>query len=363
MADILENVPVRLPDHATVEAALARLPVGADDAALAAALTAAFPGFVFSVANDDDQYWRVERSVLAADGTRIAEYRPWMEEELAQDKGDVGAHWSRLQQTELQISEWHGNSVYAFAPTGSGAADYVQISVGREVEWRAGPIVNPSYRPWSELELLDPSWIDHDARSDDKVIAGPLYRLSKHAGRSVVHVRTFLARCARLEREKREARRPELEQRVWIGSDGTQRPFLELQPNWFDVVPREVRFFQDWEESSARSARVFEHWALDITDYEHNGQREIGFITRPRHLPAEKLEVGDGSVHMLMDRIDAIDREVGLAFGWYFLMTHGNRVDQDVGEAIAQGLRDARVRLPDHDAKVLLRWADQRYGF
>ncbi|MFG1414437.1 hypothetical protein [Reyranella sp.] len=363
MADILENAPVRLPDRASVGAALARLPAGADEAALAAALTAAFPGFAFLAAIDDDQYWRVERSVLAADGTRIAEYRPWMEAELAKDKGNVGALWSRLQQTELQISEWHGNSVYAFAPTGSGAADYVQISVGREVEWRAGPIVNPSSRPWSELELLDPSWIDHDARSDDKVIAGPLYRLSKRTGSSVVHVRTFLARCARLEREKREARRPEMEQRVWIGTDGTQRPFLELQPNWFDVVPREVRFFQDWEESSARSARVFEHWALDITDYEHNGQREIGFITRPLHLPKESLEAGDASVHMLMDRTEAIDREVGLAFGWYFLMTHGNRVDPDVGDAIAQGLRDARVRLPDHDAKVLLRWADQRYGF
>lgn len=66
---------------------------------------------------------------------------------------------------------------------------------------------------------------------------------------------------------------------------------------------------------------------------------------------------------MLMDRIEAIDREVGLPFAWFFLMTHGNRVDPDVGEAIALGLREARVRLPDRDAKVLLRWADQRYGF
>lgn len=363
MADILGNAPTRLPDHTSVEAALARLSAGADEAALAAALTVGFPGFVFSAVNDDDEYWRVERSVLAADGTRIGEYRPWMEAELAKDEGDVGALWSRLQATDLQISEWHGNSLYAFAPTGSGAADYVQISLGREVEWRAGPIVNPSYRPWSELDLLDPSWINHDARSDDKVIAGPLYRLSKRASSSVVHVRTFLARCARLEREKREARHPEMEQRVWVGSDGTQRPFLELQPDWFDFVPREVRFFQDWEESSARSARVFEHWALDINDYEHNGQREIGFITRPLHLPAERLEAGQASVHILMDRIEAIDREVGLPFGWFFLMTHGNRVDPEVGEAIAQGLREARVRLHDHDARVLLRWADQHYGF
>lgn len=50
-------------------------------------------------------------------------------------------------------------------------------------------------------------------------------------------------------------------------------------------------------------------------------------------------------------------------FAWLFLMTHGNRVESKVGEVIAQGLRDARVRLPDRDAKSLLRWADDRYGF
>jgi len=148
-----------------------------------------------------------------------------------------------------------------------------------------------------------------------------------------------------------------------VDSDGGKTPFLDSQPGWFEFVPREVRFFQDWEESSARSERVYDHWALDIKDYEHHGQREIGFIIRPRHLPADRLEVNDASVHILMDRIEAIDREVGLPFGWFFLMTHGNRVDAEVGEAIARGIRDARIRLPDHDAKVLLRWADHRYGF
>jgi hypothetical protein len=362
MAETLGKA-ARLPDHVSVEAALVPLPAGTDETALAAVLTEAFRGFSFSAVSVDDQYWRDTRSVLAANGTRIGEYRPWMEAELAKDRGDVAALWARLRATDFQISEWHGNSVYAFASTGSGAADFVQISLGRETEWRAGPIVNPASRPWSEEDLLDPSWIDHEAISDDKVITGPLYRLAKRAGSSVVHIRTFLARCARLERDKREARRPEIEGRVWVGSDGTQTPFLELQPNWFDFVPREVRFFQDWEESSAHGARVFEHWALDIKDYEHKGQREIGFIPRPLHVPTEELEAGELSVHMLMDRIEAIDREVGLPFAWFFLMTHGNKVDPDVGEAIARGLREARVRLPDHDAKVLLRWADERYGF
>ncbi len=84
--------------------------------------------------------------------------------------------------------------------------------------------------------------------TEENILAGPLYRLLGRAGSGVVHVRSFLARCARIERDKREARRPEMERRVWVGSDGTQTPFLELQPHWFNFVPREVRFFQDWED-------------------------------------------------------------------------------------------------------------------
>ena len=61
-----------------------------------------------------------------------------------------------------------------------------------------------------------------------------------------------------------------------------------------------------------------------------------------------------------MDRIAAVDHEVGLPFGWFFLMTHGHWVDPDVGHAIAEGVKAQRVR---PDARVLLRWADRSYGF
>ena len=44
-------------------------------------------------------------------------------------------------------------------------------------------------------------------------------------------------------------------------------------------------------------------------------------------------------------------------------LTHGHWVDPDVGDAIADGLRAGRVRLPDRDAAVLLDWADKRYLF
>ena len=66
--------------------------------------------------------------------------------------------------------------------------------------------------------------------------------------------------------------------------------FLEAAPDWFEHVPRELRLFGDWEQSSAGVQRVF-------------------------------------------------------------------------AQTVAAGLRERRVRLPDDDARVLLRWADKPYGF
>jgi len=362
----MSATPLRIPDAASIEAVLAGLDPASADADLMPALAAAFPSFDFSLARVDDDYWRDTRSVIRPDCTRAGELRQWMTAELAKDGGDIKGLWTRLKDTDLQITEWRGTSAFVFAPTGPGAADYIQIGLGREIEWRAGPIVNPDYRPWGEEDLLDPSWLRQSLPETDR-LGGPVYRLLDRAGGAFVHIRSFLDRCSRVERDKRETKRPEMERRVIreVGPQGTREtPFLEAVPDWFDYVPREVRFFQDWEGSSARAHRVFEHWALDVRDYTHKGEREVGFIPRPLKPPKERLlTASDVSVHLLMDRIEAVDSEVGLSFGWFFLMTHGHWVDPDIGLAIAQGLKAQRVRLPDPDARVLLRWADRSYGF
>jgi hypothetical protein len=361
------TAPVRLPDAASLETVLTGLDPASANADLLPALAAAFPGFEFGVARIDDDYWRDTRSVIRPDGTRLGELRPWMTAELAKENGDATAVWKRLKEADLQITEWRGTSAFVLAPTGPGVADYVQIALGREIEWRAGPVVNPKYRPFGEDELLDPNWPRQHELSEADRLVGPVYRLLGRAGGAVIHVRSFLDRCGHTEREKREAKRPELERRVIreVRPDGIREtPFLEAVPDWFAFVPRERRFFEDWERSSAGAHRVFAHWALDIRDYAHKGEREVGFIPRPLQPPKERLLMTpDVSVHLLMDRIEAVDREVGLPFGWFFLLTHGHWVDPDVGLAIAQGLKAQRVRLPDHDARVLLRWADKPYGF
>jgi len=137
-----------------------------------------------------------------------------MTAELAKDHGDITAVWRRLKETDLQITEWRGTSAFVSAPTGPGAADHLQISLGREIEWRAGPIVNPDLRPYGEEELLDPSWPRTDQLPDSDRLSGHVYRLLGRAGGAVIHLRSFLNRCGRVERKKREAKRSELERRV-----------------------------------------------------------------------------------------------------------------------------------------------------
>lgn len=345
---------------------LEALPASTTDADLAADLSRAFPGFDFSVARLADEYWRDIRSVITADGRRVGELREWITAELAKDGGDVRSTWSRLKDCDLKLSEWHGETAFAFASTGPGAADFIQASLGREIEWVAGPVVDPRWPPSGVEELLDPSWIPHGKFSEQDVLAGPIYRLRRGAG-ALVHMRSFLARCERLEREKREGRRPELERKVVVETGPLGRretPYLDMFPGYFDFVPREVRFFRDWEESTARNSRVFDYWAFDIRDYEHRGDRELAFITRPLRQPSELLRAEDaGSVHLLMDRVERIDKEVGFPFAWFFLMTHGNWVERNVGDAIAAGLRQGRIRLPEENAKVLFRWEEATYGF
>ncbi|TKB06225.1 MAG: hypothetical protein E5V75_35090 [Mesorhizobium sp.] len=362
----MSETPIRLPDAATVDAVLAGLEPASADADLAPALSAAFPGFAFSAAPIDDFYWLgADRTVIDADGVRIGEHEAWIKSELAALGGDLAAFWERLATACVKFAEWRGRSVFAFAPTGPGVADFVQLSLGREVEVLAGPVVNPDYRPWSVDDLLEPSWVKREPRTDAPMLAGPVYRLRRRSG--LVHMRSFLATCRRREREQREARRPELERLVIreVSPDGARdTAFLDMNPGWFDFVPRENRFFADWERSSASAARIYEHWAFDITDYEERGQRQLSFIPRPLKMPADRLLGDDGvSVHRLMERIEAIDIEIGLPFAWFFLMTHGHWVDSDVGDAIAEALRAGRVRLPNQDAAVLLAWADNKYLF
>lgn len=286
----MSETPIRLPDAATVKAVLASLDPATADLDLAPALSAAFPGFAFLTAVVDDFYWRDARTALAADGARLGDHREWVVRELGAHGGDLNAFWYGHRDSGICFAEWRGTAAFAFAPTGPGVADFVQLSLGREIEVLAGPVVDPRYRPGSADDLLEPSWVKREPATDAVALAGPVFRLQRRSG--LVHMRSFLATRQRLEREERESRRLKLETRAIreVGLDYVKEtPFIELNPDWFDFVPREVRMFQDWERSSASAQPIFAHWAFDIKDHEDEGRRKLSFIPRPHKPPAERL--------------------------------------------------------------------------
>ena len=164
--------PIRLPDAAAVETVLATLAPASADRDLAAALGCAFPGFSFTVAAIDDPYWRDARTVLGADGARLGDHRAWIARELDATGGDLTAFWERRRDGAFQFAEWRGCSAFATAATGPGTADFVQIALGRETEWLAGPVVDPHYRPSSVEHLMEPSWVSRDAPTAARPLAG-----------------------------------------------------------------------------------------------------------------------------------------------------------------------------------------------
>ncbi|WP_341872732.1 hypothetical protein [Mesorhizobium japonicum] len=273
---------------------LAGLDPTSADTDLALALTQTFPGFPFTAAAVDDFYWRGDaRTILSADGTRLGDHRVWVERELAALGGNLTAFWNRHRSGDQKFTEWRGTSVFAFARTGRGVADFVQISRGRDVEYLAGSVVDPDYRPYSADDLFDPSWVRREPDTDAPVLAGPVYRLRGRTGGGIVHMKSFLARRTRIEAEQRQAQRPEAGLIREVGPDSARdTPSMYANPEWFDFVPRENRFFADWERPSASVERIFDHWAFDIHDLEHRGRREIGFIPRPLKMPRREAAVG-----------------------------------------------------------------------
>lgn len=120
----------------------------------------------------------------------------------------------------------------------------MQLSLGREVEVLAGPVVDQDYRPYTADDLLDPSWVKREPDVGALTLAGPFYRLGTRATGGVVDMRSVPVRRARIDQAQREATRSELENRIIreVGLDGTRdAAFLDANPDWSDFMPRESR--------------------------------------------------------------------------------------------------------------------------
>lgn len=155
-----------------------------------------------------------------------------MTEALARRGGDVKALWVELRGSEFQISEWHGKAPSPLCRQAQAPRTMYRSRLAARSNGAPGRSSIRTSPPWRANDLLDPAWIKHGETTDEKIVAGPLCRLLGRAGNGIVHVRNFLTRCARIERDRREARRPEMKRRVWVGSDAPmdRRRFLNCSP-------------------------------------------------------------------------------------------------------------------------------------
>jgi hypothetical protein len=373
----------RIPSPAAVGAIAAATPASPGHAALAQALSAAFPPLAFTVADCDITWFLSEKRLRAPDLTLIAEaFRPWLESEIARRGNNAEAVWTAWKDSGVVLAETEGRSLFAFAPLGDGAPNYVQIEIGLEQERIAGSPFR--HRPYRVADLREDC---HGPSPRDGEPIGDARYTATRSKTSVTYMRTFLERCARSERARREARRAEMEAKVIRtqhlqtgvrrGSTkgdieprewATEERFLDLYPDWFDRKPPIVRFFEDWAEGGA-TRRVYELFAIEIYDRAagfnpYLGEPDaIGGIPRPLTLPSRQLRVEGHSAFEVMAAAEKLDEELGMPFAWFFLGVHGNYVDGDVIRLIAEAVERKRIGVSAGQAAVLRRWMAESYGF
>lgn len=192
----------------------------------------------------------------------------------------------------------------------------------------------------------------------------------------MTNIRRFMRELVELERAKKAAKLPEMEQRtvkvINIGASSPETeevPFLDLVPDWLTRPPKEIRLLQDWQDSSAGRGgfRFCDHWVLGLSDYEYKGERCMHCIPRWGDKDGNRLpKVNSGkckTVYGLMEKLQEFDRKAGYPFAWYFYMLHGNRLGDAAGERVAEAVESGQFRIPVHDEKVLQRWCQHPYGF
>jgi hypothetical protein len=154
-----------------------------------------------------------------------------------------------------------------------------------------------------------------------------------------------------------------------VSEQVTETPFLEMFPEWLDRLPPGVRFFQDWKESSASAWRLCDHWRLELHDYtEKDGKRHMSITPQwANSSPGLDLpEISpdyEASPYGVMESLIQFDELLGVKSGWYFYALHGNRITGSAISVVARGVKEGKIRLPERDEKVVLRWDESSYGF
>lgn len=313
----------------------------------------------------------IKRKLLTKEAEILHEdAREWVKEQLQQDGGDVAACYRRLSAQTLFVSKCELEELYfAVDRINDNPADFIQVCVYVENEYLDRALFSSSSwsKPTSENELLaevgEGSLAVHAAEAQRIRVRPTAYKLG-----AIVDVGLFVDEAEGLDRLEREATRKRRMQVTDMKTGATSMMSAdELDPGW-DALPFKMRrLFDDWRDSSAgrSGARFSDHWFVSLSDYlGYQNERSMNLIpqwTFPRKLA--KVEARKGDEYDFTSSLDKLDRRVGVPFGWYFFMLHGNRVTDDAGLRMLKLAEADVIDLPEPDYQVLKRWQRRPYGF
>ena len=267
--------------------------------------------------------WHLPGGVVDAHGNRVSDsLSDWL---YSESNGDVMDLCLRYEDAGLLATRLCGTTHYLTAKTGDAPWQFIQVEVDELREITDHELFDPENIPDDVQELLDPV----DAVKVDPTPLGPgFYRLRQARDMADAHAQMVDASAA--------------------------DSLLAL------------RFFDEWQASSAAKRAFSSAFVLRMTDYKDRfGDKRLQatpLATHAQTLPPlpQSTERGVELSHFL----GAFDRAVGYPMAWYFHLASGALPQlESVAHAVFEDVSGVYDYLPERDVAVLQSWIDNPYMF
>ncbi|GHT99523.1 hypothetical protein FACS1894154_06760 [Betaproteobacteria bacterium] len=271
--------------------------------------------------------WYRPGGVVDAAGNPIADnLETWAEAALDAHAGDLALLLEDLETTPRYATRFIGSTHYLIAPTGEGAADFLQLEIEQLQETGSHRLGEGA--PNTPGELLDPLEIKTRLQA-------PLPTTAHYHFRRVIHVGAMLERMC------------------------TRSP----------ATPPIQRLLDDWQNSSAGIAAPFhQHWLIAFREYldryqqtQYRAQPIAAHTDKPGDKPPAFALAPGANGLKLHAALQAFDRETGYPFAWFFHLLTTKAIPQWVAQTTVEDALNGFAYLPQRDVDIVRNWLHRAY--